>query len=192
MEVLENTAWKQSTLSKRFDATDVAEIIELYVSDWTCCLSSVKISSKVLNARILLSVRIGHQSGYSRADTINNNINILSDKSSIRVNSKNYRKKWNTKIQVHMNAGKSSCLHVATYCMDWIHCCEQSRLFPSPLHVSTSSRLALAGAFRSDYIAACSTALRSATEENGSGGYVYVPCPSKVKQRSSTADCLKY
>ena len=56
---------------------------------------------------------------------------------------------------------------------------------------STSSRLTLAGAFRSNHVAACSTALRSATEENESGGYVTFPCPSKVKQRSSTADWLK-
>ena len=66
------------------------------------------------------------------------------------------------------------------------------RLFPSLFHVSTSSRLTLAGAFRSDYLAACSTALRSATEENELGGYVAVPPPSKVKQRSSTADRLKF
>ena len=67
----------------------------------------------------------------------------------------------------------------------------QTKLFPSPLHVSTSSRLTLAGAFRNDYVAACSTPLRSATEENESGGYVTVPCPSKVTQHSSTADWLK-
>ena len=81
----------------------------------------------------------------------------------------------------------------------WIHTASikstlgnKTRLFPSPFHVSTSSRLTLAGAFRSDYVAACSTALRSASEENESGGYVAVPCPSKVKQRSSTADWLKF
>ena len=55
-----------------------------------------------------------------------------------------------------------------------------------PTHAS------LAEAFRSDYVAACSTALHSATEENDSGGYVDVPCPSKVKQHSSTADWLKF
>ena len=65
-------------------------------------------------------------------------------------------------------------------------------LFTSSFHVSTSSCLTLAGAFRSDYVAACSTALRSATEENEPAGYVAVPCPSKVKQRSSTADWLKF
>ena len=54
-----------------------------------------------------------------------------------------------------------------------------------------SSRLTLAEGFRGDYVAACSTALRSTTEENDSGGYVDVPCPSKVKQRKSTADWLK-
>ena len=65
-------------------------------------------------------------------------------------------------------------------------------LLLSPFHVSTSSRLNLGGAFRSDYVAACSTALRSATEENGACGRVAVPSPSKVKQRSSTADWLKF
>ena len=68
----------------------------------------------------------------------------------------------------------------------------KTRLFPSPFHVSISSRLTLAGALRSDHEAACSSALRSATEENESGGDVTVPCPSKVKQRSSTADWLKF
>ena len=68
----------------------------------------------------------------------------------------------------------------------------KTRLFPSLLNVSTSSRLTLAGMFRSDYVAACSLALRSATEENESGGYVAVQCSSKVKQRSSTADWLKF
>ena len=68
----------------------------------------------------------------------------------------------------------------------------KTRLFPSPLHVSTSSRLTLAGAFRSDYVGAFSTAVRSATEANDSGGYVAVPCLSKVKQCSSTADWLKF
>ena len=42
----------------------------------------------------------------------------------------------------------------------------------SPFDVSTSSRVTLAGAFRNDYVAACSPALRSAIEENASGGYV--------------------
>ena len=64
--------------------------------------------------------------------------------------------------------------------------------FPSPLHVSTSSGLTLAGAFRGDYVAACCTAFRSAAEENDSGGYVDVPGPSKGKQRSSTADWPKF
>ena len=63
----------------------------------------------------------------------------------------------------------------------------KTRLFPSPSLFSTSSRPTLAGVFRSDYVAACSTGLCSATEENESGGQVAVPCPSKVKQRRSTA-----
>ena len=65
-------------------------------------------------------------------------------------------------------------------------------LFPSPFHISTSSHLTLTGAFSGGYVAACSSAFRSTTEENDSGGYVDVPCPSKVKQSSSTADWLKF
>ena len=68
----------------------------------------------------------------------------------------------------------------------------KTRLFPSPFYISTSSRLTLAGAFRSDHVAACSTALRSATEQKETGACVTVPCPSKVKQHSSTADWLKF
>ena len=63
---------------------------------------------------------------------------------------------------------------------------------PSLFHVSTSSGLTLEGAFRGGYVAACSTVFRSATEENDAGGYVDVPWPSKVEQRSSTADCLEF
>ena len=69
---------------------------------------------------------------------------------------------------------------------------EQTRLFLSPFHVSNSSRLNMTGEFQSDYVAACTTAFRSAFEENDFGGYVDVPCPSKVKQRSSTANWLKF
>ena len=67
----------------------------------------------------------------------------------------------------------------------------KTRLFLSPFHISTSSRITLAGAFQNGYVAACSAALRTATEENESGGYVTVPCPSKVTEHSSTADWLK-
>ena len=90
-----------------------------------------------------------------------------------------------------MNAGK---VHVHM----WLHTAStkstvgnKTRLFPSPFHVYPSSRLTLAGEFRSNHVAACSTALCSATEKNDSGGYVAVPCPSKVKQRSGTAEWLK-
>ena len=88
-----------------------------------------------------------------------------------------------TKVQIYM----------------WLHTASvesnvgnKTRLFLSLFHVPTSSRFTLAGAFRSDHLAACSTALRSATEENESGGYVTVPFPSKVKQHSSTADWLYF
>ena len=82
-----------------------------------------------------------------------------------------------------------SCLHAAS-----IKSTVGNELgfFPSPFHISTSSCLTSAGAFRGDYVAACSTAFRSATEENDSGSYVDVTCPYKVKQRSITADWLKF
>ena len=84
---------------------------------------------------------------------------------------------------------KDSCFHVSLIkATVW----NKLVVFPSPCHVSTSSGLTLAGAFRGGYVAACSTAFRSATEENDSGGYVDIPCPSKVEQRSRTADWLKF
>ena len=67
---------------------------------------------------------------------------------------------------------------------------DKTRFFPSPFHISTS--LTLDEAFRNDHVAACSTALHSDAEENESGGYVTVPCPSRVIQQSSTADWLKF
>ena len=64
-------------------------------------------------------------------------------------------------------------------------------LFPSPFHVLNGWFVILEKVFRNNYVAACSTAPRSATEGNESGGHVDVPCPSKVKQRKSTAGWLK-
>ena len=68
----------------------------------------------------------------------------------------------------------------------------KTRLFLSPLLISTSWFLILAEAFRNDYVAACSTALCSAVEKNEMDGYLTVPYLSKVTQRSSTADWLKF
>ena len=68
----------------------------------------------------------------------------------------------------------------------------KTRLFLSPFPISTSWFLILAEALRNDHIAACSTALRSATEETEMGGYVTGPCSSEMTQRSSTADWLKF
>ena len=64
--------------------------------------------------------------------------------------------------------------------------------FLSPFHFSTSSRLTSAGAFRGDYLAACSTAFCSATEENESGGHVDLRYLSKLTQHKSTAYWLKF
>ena len=45
----------------------------------------------------------------------------------------------------------------------------KTTFFPSPFLTSTSRFLILAGAFRNDHVAACSTVLRSATEKNEMG-----------------------
>ena len=68
----------------------------------------------------------------------------------------------------------------------------KTRLFPFPFLVATSRFLILAKALRNDFVAACSTALRSATEKNETGGYVTVPRSSKMTQRSSTWDWPKF
>ena len=67
----------------------------------------------------------------------------------------------------------------------------ETRLFPSPFHVIYGWFVILEKVFRNGYVAACSTALRSATEENESGGHVDVPCSSKSTQHKSTAYWLK-
>ena len=65
-------------------------------------------------------------------------------------------------------------------------------LFPCPILISISRFLILAKAFRNDHVAACSTALRSATEKNEMGGCLAVLCSSKMTQRNNTADWLKF
>ena len=52
--------------------------------------------------------------------------------------------------------------------------------------------LACASVLPNNYIAACSIALCSATEKNEMGGYVTVPCSSKMTQHSSTANWIKF
>ena len=83
------------------------------------------------------------------------------------------------KVDVHM------CLHIASIKFT---AGNKTRLVPSPFLISTSRVHILAKAFWNDHVAVCSTALRSATERNELGGYVTVPCLSKMTQRSSTAD----
>ena len=68
----------------------------------------------------------------------------------------------------------------------------KTRFFPNPFLISTNSFLILTEGLRNDYIAAFSTALRSATENKELGGNVIVPCPFKMTQRSSTSDWLKF
>ena len=64
--------------------------------------------------------------------------------------------------------------------------------FFSPFLVTTGWILILAKVLRNDYVAACSTARRSATEKNEIGGYITVPCSSKMTQHNSTADWLNF
>ena len=48
----------------------------------------------------------------------------------------------------------------------------ETRFLPSPFLISTSRFLILAKAFRKDHVAACSTALRNATERSERGGWL--------------------
>ena len=75
--------------------------------------------------------------------------------------------------------------------MDLIHFRNETKLFPSPFHVFYGWFVILETVFRNGYVAACTTALRSTTEENDFGGYVDGTYPSKVEQLKSTADWLK-
>ena len=68
----------------------------------------------------------------------------------------------------------------------------ETRFFSIPFLISTCWFLILADAFQNDHIPACSTALRSAIEKKEMGDYVTVPCSSKMTQRNSTADCIKF
>ena len=78
------------------------------------------------------------------------------------------------KVQVYM------CLHIASIKFT---AGNKTRLFLSPLLISTNWFFILAKVFRKDYVAA---------EENELGDYVTVPCPTKMTQRSSTAGLLKF
>ena len=90
------------------------------------------------------------------------------------------------------------CLHIAS---SKSTAGNKTWLFLSPFLISINSFLILAEAFGSDHVAACSTALRSATEKNEMGGYVTIPCLSKMTRCSRTAigsksgvtsaDCLR-
>ena len=77
------------------------------------------------------------------------------------------------------------CLHIASVKST---AGNKTRLFPSLFLISTGRFYILAEAFRNDHVAACSTALLSATEKNEMGGYETVPCSTKMTQCSSTAD----
>ena len=69
----------------------------------------------------------------------------------------------------------------------------KTRLFLSPFFISTTWFLVMAEAFRNDHVAACSTALRSATEKNEKAGDVTIPFSRKrhsvVAQRYDSNSC---
>ena len=67
----------------------------------------------------------------------------------------------------------------------------KTMFFPSPFLISNGWFLFLAEGFRNDHVVACSSALRSAIEENEMGVYVAILCSSKMTQLSSTADWIK-
>ena len=138
------------------------------------------------------SVRKGHQSGYPRADTIGNNIN---------------KKRVFHKKNLHENAQNLGTIHKIKYKKGWIRfistCVYKLLLLCLLLGAKLGFFLVsvphfiswfciLAEEIRNDRVAACSTALRSATEKNELGGNVTVPCPFKVTQRSSTEDCFSF
>ena len=64
----------------------------------------------------------------------------------------------------------------------------KTSFFLKPFLISTSWFLILVEAIWIDHVATCSTALRSATEKNDKGGFLTLPCPSKMTQRSCTAE----
>ena len=76
-----------------------------------------------------------------------------------------------------------TCLHIAS---------TKSTAGNKTFLISTNRFLILAEAFRNNQVAAYSTAVCSATERNEMGGYVTVACSSKMTQRSSTVDWLKF
>ena len=82
-------------------------------------------------------------------------------------------------------------IFMITCCIYQNHFWNKTRLYPSPLHFSTSLRHTSAVVARGNYVAACSTAFRSATGENDSGGHVGCTCPTKVAQPNTTADWLR-
>ena len=78
-----------------------------------------------------------------------------------------------------------------SFCIPNLYCSFLVSFLPCKWLVNTGWLLTLEKVFRNGYVAACSTALRSATEENDSGGHVDVPCSSKLTQHKITADWLK-
>ena len=65
---------------------------------------------------------------------------------------------------------------------------KKTKFFLSTFLISTSWFLIFTEVFRNDHVAACSIALRTATEKNETSDCVTVPCSSKKTQHSSTAD----
>ena len=84
---------------------------------------------------------------------------------------------------------KGSCLHAASV-KSTVGNKLGFLLAHSTFLLAHASIWAYAGAFRNDWVAACSTGRRSATDKNELRGYVL--CSSKMTQHISTADWLKF
>ena len=67
----------------------------------------------------------------------------------------------------------------------------KTKLFLSSFPIANTWFHFLAQAFRNNYVSACSTARRSATEKNVMSGYGTVPCLAKMLKHSSTADWIR-
>ena len=70
------------------------------------------------------------------------------------------------------------CLHIAS---------SNPQLGTKLISLPVRSSFLLAGsaiseAFQNDYVAACGTVFRSSTVKNETGGYVSVPCSSKMRE----------
>ena len=81
------------------------------------------------------------------------------------------------------------CVHIASFKFS---ARKKTKLFLSLFFLFASQFCLLAEAFRNEHVAACSTALRKATEKNEMSGFVTIAWSSKMTHRSSKNDWIKF